>query len=195
MELVFTGSPVFLSTIATVLPNATRESGGVETLPRDDTAFVCPMAPDGELAVPVYDSKAMFRGVQTNMTKTVRGLGYTDADGEPYMPLSGALGVSVWGSAWVIGSVTGHYTWTRQKFAAYDAFLAAYIVARSIPGVKRLVCPPLCASVGRISYQVSAAQIAKAVRDITAPQEDQQAASTGDSRGVTCYLATFNDNA
>ncbi len=189
MELVFVGPPLFLSTVAIVLPNAKTEPWPVERLLRDDTAFVCPMDPDGLLADPVYDSKAMFRGVQTNLTKTVQRLGYTDSQDEPHLPTSSALGVSVWGSSWLIGSVIGDHAFRDRSSAASDAFLAAYIVACSLPGVKRLVCPPLCVRPGRLSYQTSAAQIARVLKNVG--DMPQQAAVTPDSRGVQSYLAIY----
>lgn len=194
MDLVFVGPPLFLSTIATVMPGAQTEPGPVEKLARDDTAFVCAMDPAGTLLDPVYDSNAMFRGVQTNLRKTVQGIGHSDDEQEPQMPMSSALAVSVWGSAWVIGSVTGNYAFRERGFAASDAFLAVYLTACSIPGLKRLVCPPLCVRVGRLSYQASAAQIAKAFRDAVAMPKQPTAVTTSDSRGVQCYITMFNDS-
>ena len=118
MELVFVGHPLFLSTISTVLPEAKIERGAVENLARDDTAFVCSMDTTGLLTNPLYDSKAMFRGVQTNLVNTVRGLGYMNSEEQPHLPMSSALAVSVWGSAWLVGSVTGNYVRRERRFAA-----------------------------------------------------------------------------
>ena len=192
MELVFVGHPIFLSTLAVVLPEAKREPGPVESLPRDDTAFVCPMDSSGMHLDPVYDRKEMFRGSQVNALKTIHRLGSSGEQEEPRLPLCSALGLSVWGSSWLIGSVTGNYDYKERSVVAYDAFYAAYIVARTLPGVNRLVCPPLCVKPGRLGFQSSAAQIARAYKELVRVPE-QTAVVMQDSRGVDCYVAVFKD--
>ena len=190
MELVFVGPHDFLCMVAKALPEATRHAGPLEVLDRDDTAFVCPMSPSGQLLHDVYDSKAMFRGSQTNMRKTVAAAGYEDSCGRRYMPLSSALGISVWGSAWLIGSVSDRFASCHRGSVAKDAFYAAYVVASGLPGIKRLVCPPLCVESGRIGMGASAAQIARSYKEAGRMCE-QYAVSSADSRGVPCYFAVF----
>lgn len=190
MELVFVGHPIFLSTLAVVLPEAKREASPVESLEKDDTAFVCPMDSSGLHLDPVYDRKEMFRGSQVNTLKTIYRFGSSGKQEEPRLPSCSALGLSVWGSSWLIGSVTGNYK--ERGVVAYDAFYAAYLVARTIPGVKRLVCPPLCVKPGRLGFQSSAAQIARAYKEVVRVPE-QKAVVMQDYRGVECYVAVFQD--
>ena len=124
-----------------------------------------------------------------NMHKTVHRLVDENA---LRLPAGSALGISVWGSAWLIGSVTGQFAYRDRGSVAYDAFYAAYIVARTLPGVERLVCPPLCVDPGRVGVRSSAAQIAKAYKDVSKMPE-QKAIATADSRGVDCYIAMFKN--
>jgi len=190
MELVFVGHQAFLGTIATLLPRAARDSGPVESLERDDTAFVCPMYPDGLHVASVYDSKAMFRGSQVNMRNTIHRFGFVAEEDEPRLPMGSALGVSVWGSSWLIGSVEGDFARRDRGSVAYDAFFAAYTVANSLPGGKRLVCPPLGVGSGRLGFRPAAAQIANAYKDVLKMPE-QKAVATADARGIDCYIAMF----
>lgn len=189
MELVFVGHRAFLGTIATLLPEAVISSEPVESVERNDTAFVCPTDSEGMHVESVYDSNAMFRGSQVNMHKTVQKFGLSE---QASLPMGSAVGIAVWGSAWLIGSVGGHFSSRDRGFVAYDAFYAAYIVARTL-GVKRLVCPPLCVALGRVGFQSSAAQIVKAYKDALNTSE-QKALATADSRGVDCYVVIFKES-
>ena len=187
------GPAPFLDCLATVLPDSTRDERPVERLERDDTAFVCPMDPIGLHHDPVYDSKLMFRGSQVNMLKTVTTLGMRDADDKAYLSHGTALGVSVWGSAWLIGTANGPIRHHRDKASvALDSFFAAYIVARGIPGIKRLVCPPLYVRSGVVGMRAGAAQIAMAYKRACQDTE-AMAIQTSDSRGVPCYLAMYKE--
>ena len=186
------GPRPFLDCLAIVLPDSTRDERPIERLGRDDTAFVCPMDPIGLHHDPVYDGKGMFRGSQVNMLKTVTALGMRDADDEAYLPHGTALGVSVWGSSWLIGTSNGPIKHRDKASVALDSFFAAYIVARSIPGIKRLVCPPLYVRSGVVGMRAGAAQIAMAYKRACQDTE-ASAVQTTDSRGVLCYLAMYKD--
>ena len=192
MELVFVGPPAFLDCLAIVLPDSTRDERPVEQLERDDTAFICPMDPIGLHHNPIYDSKLMFRGSQVNMLKTVTSLGMRNSENEAYLPRGTALGVSVWGSAWLIGTANGPVKHRDKASVALDSFFAAYVVARGIPGIKRLVCPPLNVRSGVVGLRAGAAQIAMAYKRVCQDTE-ALAIQTNDSRGVPCYLAMYKE--
>lgn len=186
------GPPAFLDCLAKVLPDSIRDERPVEQLERDDTAFVCPVDPIGLHHDPVYDSKLMFRGSQVNMLKTVTSLGMRATDDKAYLPHGTALGISVWGSSWLIGTANGPVRHRDKAFVAFDSFFAAYVAARSIPGIKRLVCPPLYVRSMVVGLRAGAAQIAMAYKR-ACQDTDAVAVQTIDSRGVPCYLAMYKD--
>jgi O-acetyl-ADP-ribose deacetylase (regulator of RNase III) len=152
--------------------NTTYSVCDVKEMSIKNVAFVSPANSIGFMdgGIDYVYSRIMFPGLQQNLQKQIKNLGYTTFLGRPYLPIGSGIIIPVGLKTCIIACPTmflPHDVSTTRN--AYYAFMAALLCFKKYtkkhPTIKTLVCPALCTGYGKMSEKQAALQMYEAYQD------------------------------